>query len=325
MIAFERRACTVLFNLLCSHKTEGPFLLPSNICPIVPLTFFKAGREFELIDIAPDTLCMDPGRIRERCSATHRPTPAGVIYVRTYGALFDAGAVFGEVRSALPHALIVDDRCLCEPDFGAELEPHVDVALYSTGYAKYVDIGFGGVGVLREGVPYKRTVVDFDETDLANVTDAYKRALADRSSFQYVDGNWLETAAPDFSWTEFMGRVEVERIRARETKLQVNSVYASRLPQAVQFPGDFQNWRFNIHVRDKSAALTAITAAGLFASGHYDSLCGVLGVGECDQSNRVHKYVINLFNDRYFSVRRAEDLVDVLNRLDLLHPSELFQ
>jgi len=325
MIAFERRASAVLFNLLRSHEPEGPFLLPSNICPIVPLTFFKAGRGFELIDIAPDTLCMDPTRIRERLEAAHLPTPAGIIYVRTYGAIFDAEAVFGQIRKALPHALIVDDRCLCEPDFGAELAPDADVVLYSTGYAKFVDIGFGGLGVFREGVPYTRSVSDFDEADLASVTDQYKYALAARAPFQYVDGNWLDTAAPACSWREFRGQVERERIRARETKRQINSVYASRLPQAVQFPDDFQSWRFNIHLRDKSAALRAISAAGLFASGHYDSLDGIFGFEECQQSSLVHKHVINLFNDRYFSVRRAEDLVDVLSRLDLLQPSELFQ
>lgn len=325
MIAFERRASTVLFNLLRSHEPEGPFLLPSNICPIVPLTFFKAGRSFEFIDIAPDTLCMDPRRVRERCGAAHLPAPAGVIYVRTYGAIFDCDAVFSEIRGALPHALIVDDRCLCEPDFSAELPLDVDVALYSTGYAKFVDIGFGGVGVLREGVPYERTVLDFEAADLSFATDTYKRALATRTPFLYADSNWLETSAPDCSWPEFRSRVEHERIRAKEHKREINRVYASGLPRAIQFSHEFQDWRFNIHVRDKPTALKAISAAGLFASGHYDSLDGVFGVAECHQSHLVHKHVINLFNDRYFSVQRAEDLVGVLTRLDLLQPSELFE
>src|SRR5690606_9494978 len=133
----------------------------------------------------------------DRCGAAHLPAPAGIIYVRTYGAISDSEAFFSEVREALPHALIVDDRCLCEPDFSAEFPLNADVALYSTGYAKFVDIGFGGVGVLREGVPYEPAVLDFEAADLTFTTDIYKRALATRTPFQYADSNWLETSAPD--------------------------------------------------------------------------------------------------------------------------------
>ena len=47
----------------------------------------------------------------------------------------------------------MNDRCLCRPHFGrtgavAELE------LYSSGYSKFVDIGWGGWGLLRADVPY---------------------------------------------------------------------------------------------------------------------------------------------------------------------------
>src|SRR5690349_10239983 len=47
VIAFEARACSVLYNLLRSSGDHRPFLLPANVCPVVPLTFRKAGRPFE--------------------------------------------------------------------------------------------------------------------------------------------------------------------------------------------------------------------------------------------------------------------------------------
>jgi hypothetical protein len=53
------RASAILYNLLKSQDNTDPWLLPANICPIVPLTFFKAGVPFELVDISAENLHMD--------------------------------------------------------------------------------------------------------------------------------------------------------------------------------------------------------------------------------------------------------------------------
>ena len=60
MIAFEARASTVLYNLLRSRRDRRPFLLPANVCPIVPLTFRRAGHAFRLVDIARDMQAPTP-------------------------------------------------------------------------------------------------------------------------------------------------------------------------------------------------------------------------------------------------------------------------
>lgn len=324
MIAFEQRACTVLFNLLKAHQLDGPFLLPSNACPVVPLTLFKAGRKFEFVDIAPGTLCMDPRQILERWTSTDRPTPAGLLYVRTYGAIFDASNLFRTVKELSPTALIVDDRCLCEPKFDEGVLPYVDATLYSTGYAKFVDIGFGGVGVLGTGVPYEQSRLSFKQADLQEMAINYKRSIDEQRSFVYEDCDWLCGEKPVHSWAEFNEVVSKERGRISDLKREVNSIYASGLPKSIQLPDEFQRWRFNIHVIDKGAVLDAIRKEGLFASGHYDSLDGVFGVGAGEYSRFVHRHVINLFNDRYFSVPLAERMIECLLDLDFLHPSELF-
>lgn len=324
MIAFQQRACAILFNLLRAHRVEGPFLLPSNICPVVPLTFFKAGRSFEFVDIAPDTLCINHRQIVERWTAAGLPTPAGLIYVRTYGAVFDLGQLFSTIKKITPTALIVDDRCLCEPTFDEKLVSCADVALYSTGYAKVVDLGFGGVGVLRDGVPYQRSSLPFDRADLRSLTASYKHSLETRSAFSYVDCHWLDVATPDISWLDFRKLVNNELIRIRKLKVAINSVYSSRLPKIVQLSPEFQGWRFNIHVRDKASLLNAVQAAGFFASGHYDSLAGIFGVGQGHCARTFNNHIVNFFNDRYFSISQATKMVDMLIDLDLLHPSEFF-
>ncbi|MFZ2800660.1 MAG: hypothetical protein WAZ30_10580, partial [Syntrophorhabdus sp.] len=55
---FANRASGILYWFLKAYP-EGTYILPANICPVVPLTFRKAGVEFELLDINPGNLCLD--------------------------------------------------------------------------------------------------------------------------------------------------------------------------------------------------------------------------------------------------------------------------
>lgn len=323
MIAFEKRASTVLFNLIRSHPIEGLFLLPANICPIVPMVFFKARRPFEFIDISPSTLCMDHDALVDRWLVPNNK-PAGIIYVRTYGAIFDASDVFTRIKSLSPNALIVDDRCLCPPEFSGTLAPHTDAVLYSTGYAKYADVGFGGFGVVSDDIPYARAESAFNVRDLDEMDEHYKNALRSQTGFSYKDSDWLDTATPQDTWLAYREHVEQELIRISEIKTVTNSIYSDRLPPEIQFPHTFQSWRFNIQVRDKAAVLDAIRREGLFASGHYDSLAGLFGPGSAPFTQKVHHHVINLFNDRYFSSDQAIKLTNLLDHFEPLIPGPLF-
>jgi hypothetical protein len=46
------RASAILYNLLVGRADSRPWLLPANICPIVPITFLKAQVPFEFVDIS---------------------------------------------------------------------------------------------------------------------------------------------------------------------------------------------------------------------------------------------------------------------------------
>ena len=48
----SQRASAILYNYLSGNHFDKPFLLPANVCPVVPLSFMKAGVGFEFIDIA---------------------------------------------------------------------------------------------------------------------------------------------------------------------------------------------------------------------------------------------------------------------------------
>jgi|ERR1041385_495687 dTDP-4-amino-4,6-dideoxygalactose transaminase len=154
MIAFERRASSILFGVLCARTDRRPILLPGNVCQIVPRTYEAAGHEFDLVDISAKTLSMDENECLDRIKTKKF---AGVHFVRAYGSERSPESFFAELRSIQPDILIIDDKCLCLPDCdGESLSALADVTLFSTRYAKFVDIGTGGFAYLVDELPYHR-------------------------------------------------------------------------------------------------------------------------------------------------------------------------
>jgi hypothetical protein len=286
------------------------------------MVFFKARRPFEFIDIAPRTLCMDHDLIATRWRSPCIK-PAGLIYVRTYGAVFNSTDVFASIKALSPNALIVDDRCLCPPEFDDSIPPFVDAILYSTGYAKYVDINFGGFGIIRNSIPYHRSESAFNSEDLTKLSINYKHSIDNFTKFTYSDCEWLDTRHPIKSWQTYINEVSHELSRSSEHKKEINDIYASLLPIDIQFPHAFQSWRFNIQVREKEPLLKLIFKEGFFASGHYKSLVNLFCPGIAPFAREVYNHVINLFNDRYITLNQARELTDLLNQSNLLIPGPL--
>ena len=317
--SYESRASTVIFNLINNFSKTGPFLLPANICPMVPLVLLKANRKFEFVDISPETYCIDHELLKIRW-AKGKERPAGLIYIRSYGAVLDTAELFSELKSISPQSLIIDDRCLCAPSFDCIIPPNTDAVVFSTGYAKYVDIGFGGFGVIRRGLPYIRASLKFDEGHLYRVTSDYKRCLAARASYFYKDCDWLDTRIPHLSWDVYRALVERELEQSRHQKARINAIYKFEIPRITQLSENFQAWRFNILVKNAFAVLCCIQNAGLFASSHYESLAGVFDTGYAPEAEKVKSRIINLFNDRHFDERRAVLLSEFLIELKAKYP-----
>ena len=312
MIVYECRASTILYNLMAVCRLPGPVLLPANVCPIVPITLHKAGRRFEFVDISPITLSMDHEKVLERWSAA-KERPAGLVYVRSFGAVFDTVALFREIKRLAPEACIIDDRCICAPSFDSgNLLDNVDAVLYSTGYAKYVDIGFGGYAILKDDICYRGAELAYDQRDLEALTIQYKKSLSERQKFLYTNSDWLDSSMPRMEWSAYRKMVEAHALQASEIKREINYIYSSRLPRSIQLPSAFQSWRFNIHVANKDMILNVIQESGLFASGHYEALDGLFGDGSGANARMLHRHIINLFNDGYFDSEKAKCLADVI-------------
>jgi len=297
------RASAILYNLLKSQVNTNPWLLPANICPVVPLTFFKAGIPVEFVDISAETLHMD---LKQAEARLKRGAIGGILYAHTYGEPSTPGDFFQLVKSHYPEILLINDRCLCIPDLEPSQEMSADVALYSTGYAKIVELNFGGYAFMKDGTSYHPQSLPFDPHAHEELEQGYKRAIQNREPYKYEDSGWLQTDASLPAWYDYRQQIEMSLKTSLEHRVTLNEIYKNHLPTENQLPQAYQSWRFNLRLKDKERALKAIFSAGLFASSHYASLAGIMAPGYCPQANSLADEIINLFNDHHFNAQQAE-------------------
>ncbi len=314
MILFEARACGILYNLLLSRGDRRPFLLSANACPVVPLTFRKAGHRFFCIDIDPVELTMD----QRQCLRLIEERPegfGGILFIRTYGVEEDVGPFFRKIKEIRSDFLIVDDKCLCPPDCdGEHLASEADVTLFSTGRTKPVDLGFGGFANCREGVSYKRWQAPYSEAMLEEVTRHYKEAMMRGIPCEGGEERWLDLSAPVLGWDFYRTTVREALPRAEEHRRRLNAIYNAALPDEIQLSARFQGWRFHILVPEPDRLVERLFAAGLFASRHYASLGGTFCEGRFPEAERLQRGIVNLFNDRHFDEDQATLTADLVLR-----------
>lgn len=268
----EYRANKILFNFIKSNNIEGTVLIPANICADVVTTLTCSGLVPFFVDISLDTFCVDDELVVSLVNQFQV-----FLFVHTYGVEDSFDPLFSRIKELNPKAIIIDDRCLCFP--GQIKNSQADLILFSTGEKKQFDIGIGGIGFIRQGFDY------YNVTDLSGFLKDYQIIL---------------------DYNSFTERKEIEL----KHKRQLSYLYAKRLPSRIQFPSNFQNWRFNILVDNKSEILEALFSAGLFASGHYCPMDD-----RCPNARWLFDHVINLFEDKYYNIDQANLTCDIINRL----------
>lgn len=309
-IAYEPRASTILYKLLAGRSDKRPILMPANICPIVPITFMKAGALFEFVDISAETLNVD---LTASLAQLKSGKFGGVLYAHTYGEASTPEDFFAAAKSMDESFLMIDDRCLCDPEAETERHSAADAVLFSTGYGKVVDLGYGGYGFLRGGMDYSREHLEFNKTDYETLESDYKSVIANQSRYQYHDSDWLQTDADLPRWEQYKLQVGETLERVDKHRQPNNAIYAERLPAEIQLPAKYQNWRFNLLVNQPKRVIRAIFEAGLFASSHYASLGRIFSENQgCPQAEKLAGKVINLFNDYHYSTEMAEKTCEVI-------------
>lgn len=305
------RASAILYRLLVSRPRTHPWLLPANICPIVPITFLKAGVSFEFVDICPKTLRMDLEQVEARAK---RRAIGGLLYAHPYGEAYTPQEFFLSLKTLDPEVLIVDDRCLCVPETTAKEDAAADVVLFSTGYAKIAELNYGGYAFIKPQVSCPPVRLPFQRADYAVLEKAYKQAVSARTRFYYRDSDWLETETPQPNWDDYRAEIERKTYAALQRRAVLNAIYETTLPREIQLPKQYQQWRFNIRIKNKSDILRAVFAQGLFASSHYASLAGIMADGSAPNAETLADEVINLFNDEHFDEEKAQRTCDIILR-----------
>jgi hypothetical protein len=303
------RASALLYNLLFDRDDRRHFLLPTNICPIVPVTFFKAGMPFEFIDISADTLHVDlrqaEGRIRTgRCG--------GLLYTHTYGDPSTPQDFFRMVKQFDPGLLLIDDRCLCVPDLMPDPATAADITLFSVGYGKIADMPHAGFAFLSEDLAYQSHPLPFQRSDLYELEKDYERSIERRERYSYRDSAWLQTFSDPPAWPEFAERVRTTIKESIAHRRSINAVYNSLIPASLRLDEKYQLWRFNLRVPDKKKIIDAIFEANLFASSYYASLAGIMDDGSCPVAQQLADEVINLFNDAHYTLDMAETTAKII-------------
>ena len=309
-IVLAPRASAIIYGLLTNLIDKKPWLLPANICPIVPITFLKARVAFQFVDISSQTLQMDLEQAEELITS-HKF--GGLLYAHTYGEASTPNEFFGTLKRHSPDLMIIDDRCLCVPNLECDPVNTADIQLYSTGYAKIVDLNFGGYAFMPDDIDYQPAHLPFNPQHHEVIEKAYKAAVSQRVKFVYRESDWLETDTPIPAWDEYSKQIKKNLAASLQHRTALNQVYTSMLPGEIQLAAPFQSWRFNIRVRDKQRILDAIFSSGLFASSYYASLAGIMDDRKAPQAEALEKSIINLFNDHHFSLDQAERVCKIIS------------
>lgn len=313
MIQFASRSSAVLYNFLISNRRDGMFLIPANVCPVVPLTLAKANVPFYFIDIDAShgmnkTLCWEKmeqlGQI------------AGVLYVSPYGKDMDNADFYGKIKEKYSNALIIEDNCLSKITINCFTPPYqsdIDLSLFSTGYSKYVDIGYGGWGILSDSLQYHLSTLPFNGDELTILQGEIKKCFASKTKFEYDAYNWLENTVIDdlvCYRQKVLSQVEIVSTHKKE----INDIYNRNIPDILKFDMGYHEWRYMLLVKShRDILIERIFDAGLFVGTNYPSVTKLFSNQVCPNAEKEELEVVNLFNDLRVDTCFAERLCKIIN------------
>lgn len=312
MITYANRASAVLYGFLKSHAFNEPFLIPANVCPVVPLTMMKAGVDFEFIDI-DERHTMSEALAIERLS---KRKYAGLLFVHSYGKKFDNDDFYSELKRRESDLCIIDDRCLCKPEMDDILHKNVDLVLYSTGYAKYIELSYGGYGIIRDGLNDRSGGGTFEYSeDKETEQQVYiKDCLRCNRKYELpADYPWLDGSPLKMDPDQYFGIIKAKMATVECEKEKINRIYRENLPQEVQWGDEYSQWRFMISVENRDEVLNAIFGAGLFAGTNFPPISWMFKSVHCETAEKEAKHIINLFNDFRVNEQFAHKVCEIIN------------
>lgn len=302
----EYRASKIIYNFLKSQKIIKPFLLPANVCEVIPLTFYMAGVDFEFVDITKDDYLIDKDFVLQNINQY-----AGLLFVRTYGVEDDYNFFFSKLKEINENFIIIDDSCLSTPNF--EIDKSIfDLKIYSLGYAKPIDLGVGAFGFVNSKLSYNNFETVYNEKIYDEYSFQVKGCILNKTQIKKRDYNFLDNTTYKIDKEYVLNRIRL----VLKHKQELNEIYSNMLPNEIQLDKKFQNWRFNILVEPsvKDKIMKELFANNLFASNHYYPISNIWSDKTCKNAVDLYDKVINLFNDFYYTKEQAIKTSEVINR-----------
>ena len=318
-IILEQRATSIIFKLASSLKSKKhKFLVPANICPIVPFALLKAGKQVEFLDIDPRTLEMDLNKIIERCKENDI---GGVIFVRPFGAVIDRSEFFEKFKLIFPDILLIDDRCLSLPEISSiKFESdYADVVLFSTGKGKIVDFGWGGYAFVKSGTSYEASspkYSPFRSSDKAFFEQSLATSLnVEVLQYRNVELAWLDCSSVDVAVKTYFEQVAKKYNAVKFHKTEINDIYLAHTAESHRLGDVYNDWRFQIRSERKKEILSAIFSAGYYGSGHFSVTANVFYPSlKYPVAHKIFNTSINLFNDLKINAEQATELIKIVKQ-----------
>ena len=302
------RASQILYNWLLDNNMDTKVLIAANICETVPCTYLKAGLKIEFSDINLSTYNMD----REKIVKFVKKNPNAIVhYSHTYGKRDNDINVFFENIKSDSNCKIVDDCCLCIPQFNFCDSSCIDLQLYSTGHVKPVDIGYGGFAYVNDKWKYENSTYKYSIDDFNHFSNDIKvcQQKLKRPNELTINYNWLDPKIK-FNNKDYFDKIKEQYQKVLIHKQNINKIY-SKIPGSMA--NEFNNWRYNIMVKNQSECIDALFNENLFCSKHYVSLCnGYFSKSKTENCDYLYSHVVNLFNDFYYTDEQALKTANIL-------------
>lgn len=312
-VVYNIRATSIIYAFLKKNIIPGKtWMIPVNTCHFIPACFIKANTLYEFVDVNPLSLSIDESDVLERLK-TNSKKYAGVFYVRNYGESKINDEFFKKAKNLQPSLKIIDDACLSFPDLETPISPYIDLELYSTGYSKPIDLGYGGFGKLHneKGIEFSALPYKKDELDLMNSIYTQSIKSLETINFDIFKASWLDSSEIDEQ--QYVKKIKEKFSDSLNHKKNLNNIYMKNINPEFHEPRLSNNWRFNVNVGNASDLMDKIFTSGLFASQHYFPLNKIFDSISCPIWEKEYSNIINLFNDYRFSENQANKICDIIN------------
>lgn len=96
---------------------------------------------------------------------------------------------------------------------------------------------------------------------------------------------------------KYKNKTKKQLIKVSKHKNIINNIYRKNIPDKICLNNDFNQWRFNIKLKNRNFVLNKIFEKELFASKHYKSISNIFGEKKCNKTEALSEKILNIFND----------------------------